>query len=261
MPPNKVIKKGLPPWMATFADLCTLLLTFFVLLLTFANMDIQKFRDMLGSVQMAFGVQFQETGQFQPVKSEIKGTEKFKPQQQQRRVLSGMQTKQPDLRAVKEDREAAESAAMAKQVSEMVNQTGLKGKADVSSGSKGVRLRIKGAVIFDQGKAEIKPEAKKLFAGVAKVMNKFNFYLTVEGHTDALPISTSRFASNWELSSARATAVLRALRTLNIPQSRMAAVGFAANYPLASNETKEGRLKNRRVEFVFTKKPMRVGVN
>jgi flagellar motor protein MotB len=185
MPPKKVIKKGLPPWMATFADLCTLLLTFFVLLLTFANMDIQKFRDMLGSVQMAFGVQFQETGQFQPVKTERQGTERFQPVEQQRRMFSSMKSKEPDMQAVQEDRQAAEAADMAKQVESMINKEGLKDVAEVSAGAKGVRLRIKGTLMFDPGQARVKSGAKSLLDGIAKVMTKFQFYLTVEGHTDA----------------------------------------------------------------------------
>ncbi len=261
MATKKVIKKGLPPWMATFADLCTLLLTFFVLLLTFASMDIQKFKDMLGSVQMAFGVQFEERGNYQaakPVESE--------PQKQQTTPEKNFRSmaakpRQPDLEAAMEDHRAAETAKMAKQVQEMISREGLSDAAEVSAGSQGVRLRIKGTLLFAAGEAVIKPQAKALLAGVAKVMSKRQFYLTIEGHTDALPISTARFPSNWELSSARATAVLRELKALNVSQARMSAVGYAANYPLASNKNPAGREKNRRVEFVFTKKPLRVGVN
>ena len=91
-------------------------------------------------------------------------------------------------------------------------------------------------------------------------MNKFNFYLTVEGHSDNQPIKTERFPSNWELSAARASSVLRTIVGMGVPPRRVSAVGYASNYPIASNSTEEGRNKNRRVEFVFTKKPLRVGV-
>ena len=261
MATKKVIKKGLPPWMATFADLCTLLLTFFVLLLTFASMDIQKFKDMLGSVQMAFGVQFEETGNYQAVKPEEDGAQKIQkaPQNTMRRLST--QPRQPDLEAAMEDKRAAEAAEMAKQIRKMIDQEGVADSAEVTSGTQGVRLRIKGTLLFDPGEATLKSKSKALLKGVAAVMSKRNFYLTIEGHTDALPISTAQYASNWELSSARATAVLRELADKNVNQSRMSAVGYAANYPLASNDTPDGREKNRRVEFVFTKKPLRVGVN
>lgn len=246
------VKKGLPPWMATFADLCTLLLTFFVLLLTFANLDLQKFQDMLGSVKQAFGVQFQERGQFEPVKSKARPV----VEHQRRRIMPQMSqaTTAQDAQA------AAEASQMSRRIREMSQKDGLGNSVDITSGTRGVRMRVKGGLLFSPGQAEVKSGAKRLLENVARVMGKFHFYLTVEGHTDSTPISTTQFPSNWELSSARASAVLRYLARLGVPQARMSAVGYASNYPLASNDTEQGRNQNRRVEFIFTKKPLRVGV-
>jgi chemotaxis protein MotB len=243
-------KKGLPPWMATFADMCTLLLTFFVLLLTFANMDVKKFQDMLGSVKNAFGVQFQDVGKYQPVLPEIK------PQPERTRMI---QPTMPEP-SIQDARDAAEAASMADRVRDLVNAVGLGNAVDIKSGPRGVRMRVKGQLLFEPGSAEVRASAHKLLANVAKVMNKFNFYLTVEGHSDNQPISTAKFPSNWELSAARASSVLRSLVGMGVPTRRVSAVGYASNYPIASNADEEGRNKNRRVEFVFTKKPLRVGV-
>ena len=249
-------KKGLPPWMATFADLSTLLLTFFVLLLTFANLDLQKFHDMLGSVQKAFGVQFKIRGQYQPTKP-IVSANALKAQAQGSSSLTSFNRPSAVQTSSMEARAAAEAAAQAREVSKLINQAGLGQSVAVSSGPNGVRMRVKGKLLFQPGQAKVKPDARRLLAAVAKVMRKFNFYLTVEGHTDSTPISTPQFPSNWELSSARAAAVLRYLLTLGVPASKVSAVGYASNYPIAPNDTPEGREKNRRVEFVFTKKPLR----
>jgi chemotaxis protein MotB len=244
------IKKGLPPWMGTFADMCTLLLTFFVLLLTFANMDVKKFQDMLGSVKNAFGVQLQDVGKFQPVLPEVK------PQPTRTRMI---QPTMPEP-AIQDARDAAEAAAAADRVKDMVNAVGLGNAVEIKSGPRGVRMRVKGQLLFEPGAADVRESARKLLDNVAKVMNKFNFYLTVEGHSDNQPIRTTRFPSNWELSAARASSVLRTLVGMGVPPRRVSAVGYASNYPIASNSNEEGRNKNRRVEFVFTKKPLRVGV-
>jgi len=242
-------KKGLPPWMATFADLSTLLLTFFVLLLTFANMDVQKFKEMLGSVKDAFGVQFEEQGQFQPVKP--------KPQPVPQRE-SLMQTR--PVAPIASARDEVEARQMAAKIRQLVKEVGLDKAVQITAGRGGVRLRVKGRLLFEPGQAVVKRGAMKLLHGLAQVMKKFRYYLTVEGHTDSLPIRNARFPSNWELSAARATAVLRALVSMGVPKRRVVAVGYADNYPIADNSTEAGREKNRRVEFVLTKRPLRMGV-
>ena len=85
--------------------------------------------------------------------------------------------------------------------------------------------------------------------------------LLVEGHTDSVPITTERFPSNWELSGSRAAAVLRYLIGLGIDPKRLTCVGLADSYPIANNDTKQGRAANRRVEFVLTKQPFRPEIN
>ncbi|MFZ5587672.1 MAG: OmpA/MotB family protein [Thermodesulfobacteriota bacterium] len=254
---NVVIKKGLPPWMATFSDLCCLLLTFFVLLLTFANMDIQKFREMLGSVQQAFGVQTLVKGEYQAV------APKQAPAAAGDSQGGGFRSTAPSLTqgSLTESASAAEAEDMAKQVRDLAQKAGMGDMVEVSSGSRGVRLRVKGKILFDSGQANLLEGAKKLLDGIAQVMHRHSYYLTVEGHTDSAPISTAQYPSNWELSAARAAAVLRYLAHKGVPESRVSAIGYASNYPIADNSSEEGRNQNRRVEFVFTKKPLRVAVD
>ena len=254
--PQKKVKKGAPPWMATFADLSTLLMTFFVLLLSFSSMDVQKFRDMLGSVQSAFGVQFQERGTFQPVIKEPTKPSENKLQEQLIKDKLIPTPTRDDSREV-----AVESAAMADKVKELVEETKLAKEVEILKGKRGVRLRVKGGLFFQPGRAALKITAKPFLSGVAKILDKSKFYLIIEGHTDNLPIHTEVFPTNWELSAARATAVVRSLvQEGRISAKRLAAIGFGPYYPLASNRTPEGRRKNRRVEFIFTKLSPRVAV-
>ena len=231
--------------MTTFADLSTLLLTFFIIMLSMANIDIQNFRDMLGSVKDAFGVQVKERGEYQAV---VKEVEKPKVKQEDP-ADDNVKT------AEKTEREEA-----SKDISDAIKQTNMGELAQVSMGSRGIRIRVKGKLLFDPAQANIKIQAKPFLDSLVKVMKKFKYFLLVEGHTDSSPISTDRFPSNWELSGARASSVLRYLTMKDIDQKRLASVALADIYPIALNKTKEGRMKNRRVEFVLTKQPFRTEI-
>ena len=92
---------------------------------------------------------------------------------------------------------------------------------------------------------------------MVQVLNRFDYYVLVEGHTDAIPITTERFPSNWELSGARASAVLRHLIKIGVSAKRLTCVGLADGYPLSENSSNQGRAKNRRVEFILTKNSLR----
>lgn len=255
--PEKKKPSGAPPWMATFADLSTLLMTFFVLLLSFSSMDVQKFRDMLGSVQEAFGVQIEKRGQFQAVIEEAKPSEEIKPDLEQ--LYEPPPT--PPQTASQEAETARESVEMAGEVEKLVKESQLSEDVDVLAGPRGVRLRAKGGLFFQPGEANLKETSFNFLDGLGKVMKKSKFYLIIEGHTDNQPISNAVFPSNWELSSARATAVVRYLNErVGLPPTRLAAIGFGPYYPVASNGTPEGRHQNRRVEFIFTKLSPRVAV-
>lgn len=120
----------------------------------------------------------------------------------------------------------------------------------------GVTVRFVERVLFESGKADVKPEGMKLLDKVISVLRKFpDRELRVEGHTDNVPISTSRFPSNWELSAARALNVLKFItRHGDVRQDRVSAVAFGEFRPIATNETPEGRRKNRRVDIVLVSK-------
>jgi chemotaxis protein MotB len=128
----------------------------------------------------------------------------------------------------------------------------------VSDDPQGVRLRLNDKLLFTSGTATLKPEAKKALATLAASLKKYtqNSLLQVEGHTDNQPINSSQFPSNWELSGARASAVVRYLvKEQGFPRQRMSAAGFADIRPLATNKTVDGRATNRRIEFLLFTDP------
>lgn len=119
---------------------------------------------------------------------------------------------------------------------------------------KGLVITVVGDLVFDSGKAKIRPEAYDLLNKVASVLkdNMAQFNVGIEGHTDNVPITKSGWKSNWELSTARALSVLHYLATdQGIAPERLSAIGYGEYRPVASNETKEGRKQNRRVEIVI----------
>lgn len=230
---------GSPAWMATFSDMSILLLTFFILLLSFANMDLKNFRVALGSVKEALGA---------PTK------------------VHGGQEAQNDSPVPPSTEPAAESlveAARARerkvlQVKAFINKRGMTDKVDVSAGPRGVTIRMRNVMLFDVGDAVLKPGGEAVLNMVAEIFDVFDGRLAIEGHTDNKPIQSARFPSNWELSTARAMAVLRHVAPGGDERrQRMYVAGYADSRPVTANDTALGRQKNRRVEFVF--EPLRHG--
>ncbi|MFG6176476.1 flagellar motor protein MotB [Halomonas sp. THAF12] len=115
----------------------------------------------------------------------------------------------------------------------------------------GVTLRIEDRLLFDSGRARVTEGGQRVLARLAERLAGLGGEISVEGHTDSLPIATSRFPSNWELSTGRASAVVRALAAAGVARERLRAIGYADTRPLAANDDAEGRAANRRVELVW----------
>ncbi len=214
---------GAPEWMITYSDLVTLLLTFFVLLLSMASMDQVKFSAAAGSLRGAFGV-FGGKDQKEispPSLIEMAPVQDDLVQRLYSRIMTQMQRLRldPTIKLVK-DRGA-------------------------------VILRVNESVLFPPGSAKLKPEALPVLAKVASLVRPLPLQLRVEGHTDDVPYAKSQM-SNWDLSVARAVSVLKYFQKNKLfPLDRMSAVGYGAEHPLVPNDSPENRAKNRRVEFVL----------
>lgn len=224
--------EGLPGWMATFADMVTLLLCFFVLLLSFAEQSEQKYRDALGSIKGAFGVKelravsddmalFNTSSTAKELTSKISHDE---------RLLLGVIMR---IKSLLEDDDV-----------ELKDGTGVTADRD------GVIFSANSSSLFKPGSAELTDKSTKILDNVIKVLKDYRLNIVVRGHTDNIPISTKKFPSNWELSAARAAVALDYIVNKgHIEISRAKAVGYADTRPAASNDTPENRKKNQRVEF------------
>lgn len=225
--------EGAPAWMVTFADLMSLLLCFFVLIVSFSSMDVIRYRSLVGSLRSAFGSQ--NTIQSQAIQSQI--------------TAISLGQNLPGHQSLNWEELENELVAA-------VEEEGLTGEATLHRTDKGIVLRVRGTVMFEPGGTRILPESLPLLEKVAYIARAFPRTIYVEGHTDNIPLRSEEFPSNWELSSNRASAVVRYLTEVqHIAPEKLVASGFAHTVPIATNTTSAGRAQNRRVEFVFSGRP------
>jgi len=225
---------GLPPWMATYGDLVTLLLCFFVLLFAFSTIDAQKFKDAATSFKGSFGVLEGGNGVMPSNLVVIgKGDQK------------GTTVKYQTI---------AKKIKTATEVLSSEKLKELRESFSVSLTERGVVIEVEERLLFRSGQAELKKEAEEILSIVLKNIEVLPNDIVIEGHTDNLPIKSSKFPSNWELSGARAASVARYFESLS-PQvaKRVSIAGYADTKPKATNDTVEGRSLNRRVDIVILK--------
>jgi chemotaxis protein MotB len=231
------IDPGAPKWVVTFGDLMSLLLCFFVLLLSFSEMDKQKYKQVAGSMEKAFGVQRKNRVMEIP-----KGMKMIAKDFDQEAVAT----------RIKQD--------LGREIDYMVEEslTDLKDQIDLESGDNEVIIRLMGESTFDSGKADIRPQLKPLLKKVGNILNTSEGDISVAGHTDNVPIRSGPYKTNLRLSAARASAVAEFLiAESHIDPRRISTMGFGEYRPIESNDTSEGRRKNRRVEIILTNIPDR----
>jgi chemotaxis protein MotB len=224
--PKKKAKKaaaGAPAWMVTFSDMVTLLLTFFVLLLSMATMDKVKFENAAGSLKGAFGV----LSSADQAKIDEPKLMEFAP------IDDDLTTRlYQKIRAIMRRLKLDEDM-------ELVKDRGA------------VVLRVKESVLFDVGSTELKPAAHEVLRKVASLVRPLPLSLRIEGHTDDSP-SRNPQLDNWDISINRSIAVLKFFAKQKLlPLGRISALGYGAQQPRVPNISEENRALNRRVEFVM----------
>ena len=274
--------KGLPAYLATFADLMSLLMCFFVLLLAFSEMDVQKYKQVAGSMRDAFGVQDKIKMKEIPKGTSIIAQE-FSPGRPQPTPLnevrqSTTETMENTLDVLcnpgrSEQREEASeeqssstsdhsaeileklvamTQADAVEVASMMKEDIQNGAVEVETRNRRIVIRVKEQGSFPSGSATLHDEFIPIMDKIRSALEQIDGEYSVEGHTDDLPISTPRFRSNWELASARAVSVAHELmKGETLDRTKFTVVGFGDIKPLVENDTPENRSKNRRVEIVI----------
>jgi chemotaxis protein MotB len=213
-------------WMGTFTDMNMLLMTFFILLLSMASMDKRKIKVALGSLQGSLGVLKQGS----------------KTEMTQQDILSRLSFVQNVRSMQKKVTQSIKSYVESAQMSQVVT---------ISETKKGVSVRIIDKMLFEPGSAELKESARPLLDKLSAVIEESPFNIMVEGHTDDIPIRTALYPSNWELSTARAVAVVKYFIGKAVDAQKLSAAGYAENHPVTPNISAASRQKNRRVEINF----------
>lgn len=237
-------------WLVSYADFITLLFAFFVVMFASTQADKNKTKAFSDSVREAL-----EHGQFSTAISTVLGRGKHEAH---REVLPTERVSMSENRLPPppppEPKGPAHPADLAKSLATL--QQGLEfelksGKVQLKLEGRGLVISMREAAFFASGDDSVAPASFPIIAKIAVVIQDLPQALRLEGHTDSVPVHNSRFRSNWELSAARAIAMMELLRQrFQVATERMAVVGYAENAPADSNATEEGRAHNRRVDLV-----------
>jgi chemotaxis protein MotB len=221
-------------WLVSYADFITLLFAFFVVMYAISSVNEGKYREMSGALGSAFGV---SSGDWVLAQAGV-GQGKRSPIQ-----FTPEQLKTETARRARQERMREVSKELRRTLSPLMTD----GKVSMVEGVDGLTLAMDASTLFLPGEARLSPEAVHTLSDIGRVLAPSDFAIRVEGHTDNVPVSNAQFPSNWELSSARASSVVRLFILTNVDPRRLTAIGFADQRPLEDNATAEGRQKNRRV--------------
>lgn len=221
-------------WLVSYADFITLLFGFFVVMYALSSVNEGKYRVLSNSLLNAFGIS-----------PAVNGTEQIPHP-----VLPKPGPLQPRTSAMLR-REREQLTRIAGDIHTVLAPLVAQGKVRVTQTDHGITVEINASVLFEPGDAKLARETSEALRAVAAVLKNDHHAIHVEGHTDSVPINNASFPSNWELSAVRASSVVRLFVDSGITESRMMAVGRGSTQPVASNETAEGRLRNRRVAVLI----------
>lgn len=224
-------------WLATYADLVTLLFAFFVLLFAMASVEEDKFEQLKRSLNDAIGKQeIPEAGTREGLSMRDAEGE-VTPEAIDE--LGGMIQKQKQEELVSEIKEFI-----------LVNELG--GKVSAENTDKGAVITLSDMLLFRPGDAEIISEGESIMEKITRILGQFKYKVRIVGHTDNIPVSSgNKYKNNWELSAARACDIVDILIREGIDPIFLTAAGRGSVEPIASNDTPEGRSRNRRVEIIY----------
>ena len=260
------IKPGLPAWQGTFGDLMNLLLCFFVLLFSMANMDAAKFEEVAASFSQAFSVfsggemaigegaligdGVSQLSQLSAYVTSMGLAQSGEDSDESEKAVGDMD--QEELMEAAEEEQLEASAELAEKIEQALEEGEIDNMVSLNYTSQYVELTIQGSILFDSGKTEIKEDAIPVIDKVGQILETFaGGTIDIEGHTDNVPMSGGgKYANNDELSAGRALSVFYYLTEhTTLDPSKIVHTGRGQYDPIADNTTDEGRARNRRVEI------------
>lgn len=235
---KKLSEEGSPAWMTTYGDMVTLLLTFFILLYSISIIDIERFQKIIISIQTSF---LGHTGIMDQSPAPSEGAES------ERSFDQDFLTETAHLERI----QRVEEIMIV--VRSFLAEAGLEDEVELRLEERGIVMELPERIFFERARAELRDEARQVLDQLSELFRALDEPVIVEGHTCNLPISGPEFPSNWELSVMRSVRVTRYLVEIKgLEPHRFTATGYGEYRPLESNETPEGRAKNRRVTIVIS---------
>lgn len=232
-------------WLVSYADFITLLFAFFVVMYAISSVNEGKYKVLSNSLTNAFKNTTGEPGG-QPI-AVIQGAP----------ILPVKPIAKPDKLADQKKAEEKKSEQrqkmrnVADDIKNALQPLIAQGKVKLLETSRGVTVEINDSILFPAGQARLQPASISAMQAIAQVLADSDFPITIEGHTDNVPIATPQFPSNWELSAMRATTVLRLFNDGGVSAERLTAIGYGETRPLETNTTVEGKARNRRVSILI----------
>ncbi|MGJ7921977.1 OmpA family protein [Neobacillus sp. LXY-4] len=221
-------------WLIPYADLLTLLLALFIVLFASSNLSMEKYQQIMISMNNALSGQGNSS-----IKQEViipkKGNDEKEDKQEEN------------------SEEAKKLQGLYLEIDKYIKERGLENVITLKDEPKGIKLSLKDVILFESGSAELKGDSLTILAGLLDLIKQVQNPISIEGHTDNVPITGAQFQSNWELSAARALSVLYFFEQQGIPSSKLQFAGFGEQKPVFSNDTSAHRAANRRVDIIILK--------
>jgi chemotaxis protein MotB len=244
---------GAPKWMVTYSDMVTLILVFFILLFSMSQIDLVKFEAISESFQNRMILDFYPSAvpaenptEHPSIEERGKDTNEFETPSESRDIKDRDESKEVD----KDNQDSLSS--LLEEVEAYLDENNLNNVITANRTEQGVVLVLQESILFDSAEAEILDSGMPFLDRIGSLLHDIPNSVKVEGHTDSRPISNFRYPSNWELSGARASSVIRYLIEENeFDESRFSAAGYADTRPAVPNDSPQNWSQNRRVEIVI----------
>ncbi|MGG3563630.1 flagellar motor protein MotB [Neobacillus rhizosphaerae] len=233
-------------WLIPYADILTLLLALFIVLFASSTVDKAKYESIMEAFKSELtGTKIENKDSGLSIKPSDKESDEKTDQQEQATA--------PEA-APAQSKEEIELNQLKEQLTKYINDNHLEAVISLQDTKRGVEISLKDVILFDPGNADLKASSFKTLDVLVGLSKTVTNPISIEGHTDNVPIKNSKYQSNWELSSARAVSVLHFFESKSIAKERLQFVGYGEYQPLFPNDTKEHKQANRRVNIVILRK-------
>ncbi|BCB26704.1 flagellar motor protein MotD [Sulfurimicrobium lacus] len=234
-------------WLVSYADFITLLFAFFVVMYAISSINEGKYRVLSDSLVDAFK---QTPTSQEPLR--LAKEQPSRPQAARQMILQPIAVRKADqAQEIKRKKQEEKMKGIATDLLKVMEPLVKEGQVRVTQSPLGVSIEINASVLFAPGQAQLEKPSIQVLKAVAQVVAGVPNAVQIEGHTDNIPIGTPAYPSNWELSTARASSVVRLFIDNGVDPSRLMAIGYADQRPVEPNDTNEGRSRNRRVTVMI----------